>query len=529
MTAPRLILTLAVALAPAAALAQPPGGMPGMPGMPGFGPPPTRTLSYEGYEVFRWLLHRAQLTPLTDDEIRRGPRGQSDYVVIVLGSPNTWLWTPGGQQNPGAWIDGALTRGGAVLVANDQPATLSLNAAQIGQPLQFSGFRVSAGDAPRFAGRDDSPFADPVVEPLLPEPEWKLFGGDAPLERVATLNPGSIVRPQGRGKLPRVLAGFAPGTKLGGPFGQRVGDQYVFAVGQSEDRPANGMPFRSLALADQAVFQNGLMVSHDENGLTDNLEFAERAVGYLTESPGKKRTKCLLIANGQVVGNYDELNRLLRPPLPLPKLPPWEHLEPKLVDLGNQIVDRVQENDTFHKAVMQTQPDRPGSMWRYLLAGLLFVAALWALISLVRRVWGARQPTDLAPPPPGGRPPPPPDGAAGVFGRRGRELAGRDNLLEPARASCRDFFDQIGGPPDPGPRLPKVVISDVVRKPDTLRQALRDLWAVAYGRPVPVTAMRWAALEPLIPRALAAHRAGKWRFVEAEDWRDPPGRPRGEA
>ena len=69
----------------------------------------------------------------------------------------------------------------------------------------------------------------------------------------------------------------------------------------------------------------------------------------------------------------------------------------------------------------------------------------------------------------------------------------------------------------------------MVRKPDTLRQALRDLWAVAYGRPAPVTAMRWAALEPLVPRALAAHRAGKWRFVEAEDWRDPPGRPRGEA
>jgi hypothetical protein len=73
-----------------------------------------------------------------------------------------------------------------------------------------------------------------------------------------------------------------------------------------------------------------------------------------------------------------------------------------------------------------------------------------------------------------------------------------------------------------------VVISDAVRKPDTLRQALRDIWAVAYGRPAAVTAVRWAALEPLLGRALAAHREAKWRFVEAEAWPDVTTRSRGE-
>jgi hypothetical protein len=199
------------------------------------------------------------------------------------------------------------------------------------------------------------------------------------------------------------------------------------------------------------------------------------------------------------------------------------------VDFGNQILDKVQENDIPNRLVTGRDPDAPGSWLRTLLGVLAVFVAVWAVIWLVRRVWGARQPTDIAPAPPGGRPPPPPDGAPGVFGRRGRELAARDNLLEPARAACRTFFDTVGRPPDPGPRLPKVVISDVVRRPETLRQALRDLWGVAYGRPTPVTAVRWAVLEPLIGRALAAHRDGKWRFVEAEAWPDVSTRPRGEA
>ena len=521
MTRPRLLLTLAVALVPVAASAQP---------MPqDFGPPPVRTISYEGNEVFRWLLHRAELKPLTDAEVWRGPFGHSNLVVVVLGPPQ---FAFAGNQSTQGWINTALSNGGAVMIAFDGQASPSLQGFPAAMHVQFGPFRVWPRPGEGFAGRPDSLLADPVVDPAVLGPEGLVFGGDRPLKRVATQNPGMIVRPPNAASALRVLAEYPQGSRLGGqPGNQHARQTAVFAVGRSGQHPQTRLPYRFLAVADPDVFCNGLMIGSDANGPTDNLEFADRVVSFLSEEGGQKqqRTKCLLIVNGNVVRDYDQLSRLMRPPMPLPKLPPWEQLEPKLVDFGNQILDRVQENDVPNKLLVGSNPDAPGSRVRYLLAGLLVMAALWALVSLVRRVWGARQPTDLAPAPPGGRPPPPPDGAAGVFGRRGKELAARDNLLEPARAACRDLFDTVGRPPDPGPRLPKVVISDVVRKPDTLRQALRDLWAVAYGRPTPVTAMRWAALAPLVARALAAHRDGKWRFVEAEAWPDVSTRPRGEA
>lgn len=520
MTTPRLLLTLAAALAPTAALAQP---------LPGdFRPPPQQPLSYDGYEVFRWILQREGLQPFTEAEVRRGPLSHSDYVVVVLGQPQSFT-ANNNLYFTGPWIDGAAARGGAVLVVYDSSAQVTLNTPPQGaMATQFNNRRVAADRAPRFANRFDAPFAVPVDDARLTAPEFRLFGGDRPLTRVATENPGCISLPVHLGQRPSLLAGYAPECVWADTLrGSPAAEGFFFAVGKSGTN--RGGPYRFAAMADHAVFENGLMVSKDGDGPTDNLELAARTAAFLADGGEQKRTKCLLVENGRYVTNYDDLGRMLRPPLPLPKLPPWDQLQPKLVDFGNQILDKVQENDIPNRLVTGRDPDAPGSWLRTLLGVLAVFASVWAVIWLVRRVWGARQPTDIAPAPPGGRPPPPPDGAPGVFGRRGRELAARDNLLEPARAACRTFFDTVGRPPDPGPRLPKVVISDVVRRPETLRQALRDLWGVAYGRPTPVTAMRWAVLEPLIGRALAAHRDGKWRFVEAEAWPDVSTRPRGEA
>ncbi len=453
----------------------------------------------------------------------------SDTVVIVLGpSFNSFVVN----HHVPFWISNVLQNGGAVLVAHDSPVQVQLGVPL--PPLQIGARRVvtrepNVGQWLVLGGNEVAQFAVPTAPPVGRDgPEWKLFGGEQPLHRVVTEEPGSLTGLR-NSALP-ILAGFPPNAEFKGGGGRVSFSGDGLAAGTAAVNPATGRSYRFLAVADHAVFLNRQMVEQDENGPTDNLEFGARVVSFLSEEGGRKqRTKCLLVVKGNVVRDYDELNRLLRPPMPpLPKID-WGKLQPKLVDLGNQILDKVQENDIPNKMMVGSNPDAPRSLLRIMLGLLLTGAALWALVSLVRRVWGARQPTDLNAAPPGGRPPPPPDGAAGVFGRRGKELAGRDNLLEPARAACRDFFDTVGRPPDPGPRLPKVVISDVVKKPDTLRQALRDIWGVAYGRPSPVTAMRWVALEPLIGRALAAHREGKWRFVEADAWPDVSTRPRGEA
>src|SRR4051812_28080052 len=103
MTTYRLLLTVCVGLlAPATAFAQP--------GLKEFAPPPAPSISYEGNEVFRWLLQRAELRPLTDAELdsRRLRQDYSDTVVIVLG--RTQMGWVGGQQIP-TWVANAL-RGG---------------------------------------------------------------------------------------------------------------------------------------------------------------------------------------------------------------------------------------------------------------------------------------------------------------------------------------------------------------------------------------------------------------------------------
>jgi hypothetical protein len=103
-----------------------------------------------------------------------------------------------------------------------------------------------------------------------------------------------------------------------------------------------------------------------------------------------------------------------------------------------------------------------------------------------------------------------------LFDRRQRELARRNNLYEPVRAAVHEMFIAAGAAPNAGPKLPKVVVSDVVRRADTLRDALRELWRIAFGRPAVVTAQHWRMLEPLFERVRQAHADGKWRFVVAD-------------
>jgi hypothetical protein len=218
-----------------------------------------------------------------------------------------------------------------------------------------------------------------------------------------------------------------------------------------------------------------------------------------------------------VVTEFSTLKSLMRPQLPPIPKPDFGKLQDKLVDAGNQILDKLQENNTHNRLLLGDRPETQGRRLRDLLLVLLVPASVWAVCFLLRRVWKARQPTDTPAPPPGGLPPPPKGArSGGVFDRRQRELARRNNVYEPVRAAVREMFLAAGATPDAGPRLPKVVISDAVRRADTLRDALRDLWKIAFGRPAVVTAQHWRVLEPLFERVHKAHADGKWRFVVAD-------------
>jgi hypothetical protein len=105
-----------------------------------------------------------------------------------------------------------------------------------------------------------------------------------------------------------------------------------------------------------------------------------------------------------------------------------------------------------------------------------------------------------------------------VFERRQRELVRRNNLFEPVRNLMREFFDANGAPPDAGPQMPHAIIDHrAVRKPESLRRALRDMWRIAYGPPMHISAQRWFELEPYFDRLRRAHEDGKWRFAGPDD------------
>jgi hypothetical protein len=83
----------------------------------------------------------------------------------------------------------------------------------------------------------------------------------------------------------------------------------------------------------------------------------------------------------------------------------------------------------------------------------------------------------------------------------------------------REFFATVGIRGEQGPKPPKLSISDVVRKPDSLRLAIKDLWRLAYGPPKATSVNRWQELEPYFERVKQAHADGKWAFA-FEAWAD---------
>lgn len=515
MTHPALLA--AVTLAALAAVA--PARLPAADGQP-----PAKAVPPDGTEVFRWLLHSRKVKPITQVEFNRRTRDQNlgDLIVIVLGQ------TPTGRNrfDPLAFGSWVLQAGGAYLVAADGPTTFNGFMAVGPGGLNWDEVRASVSGAPVFltdpaAGYADQPgcpFAVPRAPPRgqADRPEWDLFRG---LDRVATNSPSTLILPQLGGEFRSVLAGFPPSARLGGGPPAREAPRLppgsALAAGGSGPHPNTRSPYRFLAVADPNVFTNELMIPMAGVDPPDNLRFANRVVSFLVEEGEEDHRKaCLFVENGRVVESFDDLREYIRPPGMPFNMPSPEQLQEKFVEIGDEVVDKLQERDALHRNLLSGDESVQRSRVRDVAAVLLGLATICAALLVVRRVWGARRPGNLPPPPPAGRPPLR-EGTrpAGVFDRRQKELLRRDDLTEPVRAAVREMFREAGAPADAGHELPRVRVSAEVRRPDTLEAALEELWAVGFGRPARVTARRWAALEPLFVRAKQAHADGKWRFV----------------
>lgn len=482
--------------------------------------PVQRAFAGGGTDVFRAVLAREGFKPVKRNELTifgdGRIRADESMVVVVLGS-GQWDGF-----DPHRAAQEAVLKSGAALIATDTFTELVAvhNARQrIGR---VTGEDVTAAGQDGLRNNTECPFVVPLspeeFRPRIdnPGPAFGLFRG---LKNVATNRPSvlsvQVNLPAGEYAYP--LARF-PRSALVNGFRPAGNQPPLFAVGGEGTRANPEDPaFAFLALADPSVFINQMVL---EPG-TDNFAFAERVVKFLKGPEG--RTRCLFIENGRVVEDFDSLREALTPPVPpIPpnKVPNIGQLlgknQDKLVKLVDDKLDDIQRKDLVHKFAFG-EPDGPKERSRFgtLITALLVLLSARILLIMLGRTLVAKQPTDVPHPPTTGA------GAAstgptGVFDRRRRELMRRNNVFDPVSHLMREFFLSIGAPPDAGPRIPRVQVSDKVRRPDSLRQAVRDMWRIAFGPPVPLTAQRWFEIEPYFDRLRQAHADGKWKFVPAE-------------
>lgn len=467
-----------------------------------------------GTDIFRALLAREGFTPVTRNEAQ-WMRFDSNVAVVVIG--NGWADV----REPFGSVRDAVRNDGAGLIALDSQVALA--SARNGNRVaaRVSGAAITAAAQDGHNNRADCPYAVPLspeeFRPRIenPGPVFGLFRG---LPKVATNEPSDIrivdqfveefAYPLARHPKSAMVNGFRP-----------AGNQPpLLAIGG--DGPRNrpdDEAFAFLAVADSSIFINQMML---EPG-TDNFQFAERVAKYL-KGP-ERRTRCLFFENGRIVEDFNSLREALTPqapPLPQNKVPNLGPLigknQDKLVKLIDDKIDEVQRKDLIHKIAMGEQDSpRERSQFAKAITVMLVFLSVRLCLMLLFRTGHAKHPTDIPHPPTTGA------GAAstgptGVFDRRRRELMRRNNVFDPVSHLMREFFLSTGVAADLGPRIPRVWVTDSVRRPDSLRQAVRDMWRIAFGPPVPLSAQRWFEIEPYFDRLRQAYADGKWKFVLPE-------------
>jgi hypothetical protein len=486
------------------------------------GDPPKRSLNGDGSEFFRALLHIRGVKPVKEREFPI--RDYEDVIVIVLGDPNPMPNRMAPLQRhinpipPPRIVLQEARRGGAILIASSNNVDLH---STIPNFSMITGVQVQS-DGPNsiLAGRyNDCPFAVPVPRPLVfHDPQSavrRLFDGDLgktnKLDRVVAGTPSFILLKDEKGITG--LAGFPRRTfempNANNAKRRIVPENAFFAVGGDLEEENTGRPYRFLAMASNRVFNNALMyraVSDQPDDRTDNLEMCIRTIDYL-QGPNRERKRCIFFENGQLIEHFDDLARATSTqnmPMPRPNL---DSLQKQVVDMANRELDRIQTNDDPNKWI-NNQLGLPKIMvWA------LWAAGLSALLFMIQRLFGSGKPNDPQAPkilPASSQPP-------GVFERRQKELLRRNNVYEPVRDLIRDFFHSVGIEGEPGPKIPRLQISESVRKPDSLRIAIKDLWRLAFGAPQVVNVSFWRELEPYFRRVCEAHNQGKWAFA-FESW-----------
>jgi hypothetical protein len=467
-----------------------------------------------GSELFRALLNKRQIQPVSEADLGTQSISQ-DTMLIVVGDvvhrqgPNHHHAAPAVEM-PLHFASRLLASGGSVLIASSQQCDLPDMG---GSVAILRGPSVESPQGPCWKGLPNCPFARPSEESSS-ESLAALFrgtGGVGRLDRVVAGSPSFIEFPshrpgqrEQRGAM-KPLAVFPAGSKWRDPLPiNNVASGLYFAVGADVAHGQHNSRF--LAFASGSIFNNTLMqaVANPQSS-TDNLELSLRVIDFLQgdglEQP--KRNRCIFYEDGRLVTHFDDLALATLPTPPIPRFD-VDKLQDKIVDEGNRALDKLQTSGILTNLFKGL--DRSA-----ITTALLVLSAIAAAWYLFTRLFAARW-SGASPPPP--VIPAATDGPPGIFNHRQKELLRRNNVYEPVRDLLRDFFSGMGVvSAEQAPELPRIQVARGVRRPDSLRLAVKDLWRLAYGPPQSLPIKRWQEMEPYFVRIRDAHDAGQWRFV----------------
>jgi len=439
-------------------------------------PLPTPSYTTDGPELFQAWLKLAGVMPLSIAEALGGEFKPSETILVVWG-------TEGSLKMQIDWASAArsvLEIGGAVVILSHEPT--ELGALIAGQP----GIRIT-GESP--AGNPpDGVYPISWFDSLKP-PFSELMNSagmtSRPLQKLGTPTPHRLTIRNLAGPLKEPLAYL---TDLGWPF----------AMGGEGPK---GNPYRFLVFADQNVFSNAMLL--DSN--LDNYWLALNTVRFL-QGP-EKRSRCLFLDHGRVVETFPlEFTTPPLPDVPLP-MPGWRQLQTIVTDAGNRMIDRLETQDSMNKSLLGRSAGEQNRRMAGWLQTLGMIAAVFAVLYLLRKVLKARQPQDpvlksrFSPPI-----------SHTLLGRRGEELLRQDNLIELARAAARDLFREAGAPEASGSRAPPIEFSR--GRPADLEEQIARLWRLAFGKGLTtMKAERWVDFERTLAAVNQAHENKHWRFA----------------
>lgn len=429
-----------------------------------------------GPELFQAWLKLNGIEPMNHEQFQDGDHRSSSCILVVWGTNPA----PDAQVDWVAAAQAVRKSGGAVLIASNEPCNLGV----------FDDRRSSISI---------------MALPVDPDAESKRvrFSRNlpAPFDALAVAEePDNFLRAPD----PRVIAVERLG---GGPFQAGIAATFdgiprLFAVGGEGPRDN---PYRFLVYADQGVLSNEMMIRSRAN-----YQFAWNTVKFL-RGP-QNRTRCLFLDHGRVVEKFPvEFAMPPLPDVPVP-MPNWRHLQTIVADAGNRIMDRLESEDALNRSILGRNPERRERQLAGIFQVLAGIAAVCAVIYMLRKVLKSRQPQDpaLTTTRSGVSP------SNSVLGRRGQELLRQDNLGELAAAAARDLFRDTGAPDVPGSALPFIEYPH--GEPPGLHNQIGDLWRIAHGRGMTsVRAARWKHFEQTLAAVRQAAANGHWRFA------NPPG------